>query len=88
MAVWPSTEIAPYARLSPEPELSNAIKERGARQRHVETYAAIQKSYKALAKQVGEDNRLDTTAAVPASRRWSKLASTTNRMSPPAVTTP
>ena len=29
-----------------------------------EAYAAVQKSYKALAKQIGEDNRLDTAAAV------------------------
>jgi len=31
---------------------------------HVAAYAAIRKSYKALAKQIGEDNRLDTAAAV------------------------
>ena len=49
----------------PEPEMSNAIKDVcGARKRHVEAYAAIQKSYKALAKQIGDDNRLDTAAAV------------------------
>jgi hypothetical protein len=49
----------------PEPEMSNAIKDVcGARKRHVEAYAAIQKSYKALAKQIGDDNRLDTTGAV------------------------
>lgn len=36
----------------------------GARKRHVEAYAAIQKSYKALAKQIGEDNRLDQATAV------------------------
>ncbi len=40
-----------------------------ARKRHVEAYAAIQKSYKALAKQIGEDNRLDTAAAVTTFRR-------------------
>ena len=45
--------------------MSNAIKDVcGARKRHVEAYAAIQKSYKALAKQIGDDNRLDTAAAV------------------------
>src|SRR5688572_23655584 len=44
----------------PEPEMSNAIKDVcGARKRHVEAYAAIQKSYKALAKRIGDDNRLD-----------------------------
>ncbi len=49
----------------PEPEMSNAIKDVcGARQRHVDVYAAIQKSYQALAKVIGEDNRLDTAAAV------------------------
>jgi len=49
----------------PEPEMSNAIKDVcGARRRHVEAYAAIQESYKALAKQIGDDNRLDTAAAV------------------------
>ena len=49
----------------PEPEMSNAIKDVcGARQRHAEAYAAIQKSYKALAKQIGDDNRLDTAVAV------------------------
>ena len=31
---------------------------------HVAAYAAIRKSYRALAKQIGEDNRLDTAAAV------------------------
>jgi hypothetical protein len=49
----------------PEPDMSNAIKDVcGARKRHVEAYAAIQKSYKALAKQIAEDKRLDTAAAV------------------------
>lgn len=49
----------------PEPEMSNAIKDVcGARQRHVEAYAAIQKSYQALAKVIGEDKRLDAAAAV------------------------
>ncbi len=41
--------------------MSNAIKDVcGARKRHVEAYAAIQKSYKALAKQIGE-----TTGSIP-----------------------
>ena len=45
--------------------MSSAIKDVcGARQRHVDSYAAIQKSYQALAKLIGEDNRLDTAAAV------------------------
>lgn len=49
----------------PEPEMANAIKDVcGARKRHVEAYAAIQKSYKTLAKQIGDDNRIDTAAVV------------------------
>lgn len=49
----------------PEAEMKQAIEDVcGARKRHVEAYAAIQKSYKALAKQIGEDNRLDQVTAV------------------------
>jgi hypothetical protein len=49
----------------PEAEMKQAIKDVcGARQRHVEAYAAIQKSYEALAKQIGDDNRLDQATAV------------------------
>ena len=51
----------------PEPEMSNAIKDVcGARQRHVEAYAAIQKSYKALVAQIREDSRLEQAASVRA----------------------
>ncbi len=49
----------------PEPEMADAIKDVcGARKRHVEAYAAIQKSYKTLAKKIGDDTRLDKAAAV------------------------
>lgn len=49
----------------PEAETKQAIEDVcGARQWHVEAYAAIRKSYKALAKQIGEDNRLDQAKAV------------------------
>lgn len=49
----------------PEPQLSEAVKDVcAARKRHVEAYAAIQKSYKALAKLINEDTRLNQAAAV------------------------
>ena len=48
-----------------EPEMSDAIKTVcGARQRHVEAYAAIQKSYKLLIAQIREDRRLEQASAV------------------------
>ena len=37
-----------------------------ARKRHVEAYAAIQKSYKALAKEIEPDHRIDPASAVTA----------------------
>ena len=37
-----------------------------ARKRHIEAYAAIQKSYKALAKQIEPDHRIDPASAVTA----------------------
>ena len=47
---------------------------------HVEAYAAIQKSYKALVAAIRDDTRLEQAAVRhAASKRWSKLASTTNR---------
>ncbi|MFA6141228.1 MAG: hypothetical protein WC684_10935 [Hyphomicrobium sp.] len=49
----------------PEPDMSDAIRQVcGARKRHVDAYAGIQKSYKALVKAIGADTRLDSATAV------------------------
>jgi hypothetical protein len=49
----------------PEPDMSDAIRQVcGARKRHVDAYAGIQKSYKALVKAIGDDTRLDSATAV------------------------
>lgn len=48
-----------------EDEIKHASREVcAARKRHVDAYAAIQKSYKALIKHMGHDHRLDPGAAV------------------------
>ena len=45
--------------------MSDAIRQVcGARKRHVDAYAGIQKSYKALVKAIGDDTRLDSATAV------------------------
>ena len=45
--------------------MSNAIRQVcGARKRHVDAYARIQKSYKALVKAIGDDTRLDSATVV------------------------
>lgn len=48
-------------------ETKQAVKDVcAARKRHIEAYAAIQKSYKALAKQIEPDHRIDPASAVTA----------------------
>jgi hypothetical protein len=48
-------------------ETKQAVKDVcAARKRHIEAYAAIQKSYKALAKQIEPDYRIDPASAVTA----------------------
>jgi len=48
-----------------EPEMKKAIADVcGARKRHVDAYAAIQKSYKALVTQIREDPRLEQASSV------------------------
>ncbi len=48
-------------------ETKQAVKDVcAARKRHIEAYAAVQKSYKALAKQIEPDHRIDPASAVTA----------------------
>lgn len=48
-------------------ETKQAVKDVcAARKRHIEAYAAIQKSYKALAKEIEPDHRIDPASAVTA----------------------
>jgi hypothetical protein len=54
-------------------ETKQAVKDVcAARKRHVDAYAAIQKSYKALAKEIEPDHRIDPESAVTAFRAMVK----------------
>ena len=54
-------------------ETKQAVKDVcAARKRHVDAYAAIQKSYKALAKEIEPDHRIDPASAVTALRAMVK----------------